>query len=156
MSQGGQVRDVANVGDFDFAWSSAHVALAPHDFPDANPYAVLALSDQLYVADAGTNTLDLVHPNGSVEILAYFPNNIVADATPTCIAQGPDGALYVGTLALEDSLAFGPSAVVYRVDPGAADPANLGTVLNLATPWATRTMANQRLRLRAWRDLLRF
>jgi hypothetical protein len=137
VSQGGQVRDVANVGDFDFAWSKVHFDLAPRDFPDANPYGALALSDNLYVADAASNTLDLVHPNGSIEILAFFPNNVIADATPTCISQGPDGALYVGTLALVDSLVFGPSAKVYRVDPSQAEPSNLGTVLSIATLWAS-------------------
>jgi len=137
VSQAGQIRDVSNVGDFDWAWTIAHHDLAPRDFPDSNPYGVLALSDRLYVANAASNTLDLVHPNGKEEILAFFPNNTIADATPTCIAQGPDGALYIGTLALVDSIAFGPSAIVYRVDPSQADPNNLGTVLSLATPWAT-------------------
>ncbi len=137
VSQGGQIRDVSNVGDFDWAWTIAHHDLAPRDFPDSNPYGVLALSDHLYVANAASNTLDLVHPDGTEEILAFFPNNAIADATPTCIAQGPDGALYIGTLALVDSIVFGPSAIVYRVDPSQADPNNLGTVLSLATPWAT-------------------
>jgi glucose/arabinose dehydrogenase len=137
VSQGGQIRDVSNVGDFDYAWTIVHHDLAPRDFPDSNPYGVLALSDQLYVANAASNTLDLVHPDGTEEILAYFPNNAIADATPTCIAQGPDGALYIGTLALVDSIVSGPSAIVYRVDPSQADPNNMGTVLGLATPWAT-------------------
>lgn len=137
VSQGGQIRDVSDVGDFDFAWTNVNFDLAPRDFPDSNPYGVLALSDRLYVANAASNTLDLVHPNGTEEILAFFPNNVIADATPTCIAQGPDGALYIGTLALVDSLVFGPSAIVYRVDPSQADPSNMGTVLSLATPWAT-------------------
>jgi glucose/arabinose dehydrogenase len=136
VSQAGQIRDVADVGDFDFEWSKAHFNLASHDFPDANPYAVLALPDKIYIADAASNTLNLVRPDGSDEILAYFPNNVLADATPTCIAQGPDGALYVGTLALVDSIVFGPSAKVYRVDPKAADPSRLLTVLNIATLWA--------------------
>ena len=139
VSQGGQVRDVANVADFDYAWfNDDHPDLGfPSDHPDANPYGMLALANALYIADAATNTLDLVHPNGSIEIVAYFPNNVIADSTPTCIAQGPDGALYIGTLALVDSLVFGPSATVYRVDPRAADPGNFNTVLSLATPWAT-------------------
>ena len=122
---------------FDWAWTIAHHDFAPRDFPDSNPYGVLALSDHLYVANAASNTLDLVHPDGTEEILAFFPNNAIADATPTCIAQGPDGALYIGTLALVDSIVFGPSAIVYRVDPSQADANNLGTVLSLATPWAT-------------------
>jgi glucose/arabinose dehydrogenase len=137
VSQGGQIRDVSNVGDFDYAWTVAHHDLAPRDFPDSNPYGVLALPAHLYVANAASNTLDLVHPNGKEEILAFFPNNKIADATPTCIAQGPDGALYIGTLALVDSLVFGPSAIVYRVDPSQANPEDLSTVLSLATPWAT-------------------
>ncbi len=137
ISQGGQIRDVANVGDFNFDWANLHFDLAPKDFPDANPYAILALPDRLYVADAGANTLNLVRPDGSNEILAFFPNNIIANSTPTCIAQGPDRALYVGTLALVDSVVFGPSAIVYRVDPNATDPGDLNTVLNIATPWAT-------------------
>lgn len=137
VSQGGQIRDVANVGDFDFAWTGDHASLVPFgDFPDANPYGVLALPDQIYVADAGANTLNLVRPNGSEEILAFFPNNTFADGTPTCIAKGPDGALYVGTLALVDSLINGPSATVYRVDPRQANPQSIARVLSLATPWA--------------------
>src|SRR5216683_5617205 len=75
VSQGGQIRDVSNVGDFDYAWTIAHHDLAPRDFPDSNPYGVLALSDHLYVANAASNTLDLVHPDGTEEILAFFPNN---------------------------------------------------------------------------------
>jgi len=78
-----------------------------------------------------------VNPDGTEAILAFFPNNVIADATPTCIAQGPDGALYIGTLALVDSLVFGPSAKVYRVDPSQADPSNMSTVLSLATLWAS-------------------
>jgi DNA-binding beta-propeller fold protein YncE len=137
LSSGGQIRDIANVGDFDFEWTKAHIDLAPRDFPDANPYAVLALPDKLYVADAGANTLNLVRPNGSDAILAFFPNNVIADSTPTCIAKGPDNALYIGTLALVDSLTFGPSAIVYRVDPSEADPNDFNKVLTIATPWAT-------------------
>ncbi len=137
FSQAGQIHDIANVGDFDFAWTNLHFDLAPRDFPDANPYGILALPDRLYVTDAAANTLNLVQPNGSNEILAFFPNNIIADATPTCVAKGPDGALYVGTLALVDSLVFGPSAIVCRVDPSAADPNDFSKVLNIATPWAT-------------------
>jgi hypothetical protein len=137
FSQDGQMRDIANVGDVDFAWTNEHFDLAPRDFPDSNPYGLLALPGKLYVTNAGANTLDLVRPNGSEEILAFFRNNVIGDATPTCVAKGPDGALYIGTLAFVDSLVFGPSATVYRVDPSQADPNDLGKVLNIATPWAT-------------------
>jgi hypothetical protein len=134
---GGQIRDITDVGDFDYQWAADHVNLAPRDFPDANPYGVLALPSRVYVVDAGANTLNLVRPNGSDQILAFFPNNVLADSTPTCVAQGPDGALYIGTLALVDSIVFGRKAIVYRVDPNEVDPDDLTTVLTVATPWAT-------------------
>jgi hypothetical protein len=142
VSQGGQVRDVSDVGKFDYDWSNEHIDLAPLDFPDSNPYGVLALPGKIYVANAGTNTLDVVYPNGSEEILAFFPNdtvhNVTHDSTPTCVAQGPDGALYIGTLAFVNSFGANPlSAKVYRVDPTAANPDDLNRVLNLATLWAS-------------------
>lgn len=146
LTPSGQTRVLADVGDFNYAWSADHQSLAPHDFPDSNPYGVLATAGGAYVADAGTNTLDWVSASGRITVLAYFPNNALADATPTCIARGPDGALYVGTLALVDSLGSildphlpppHPAATVYRVNPAAADPSSLSRVLSLATPWAT-------------------
>lgn len=146
LTPSGQTRVLANVGDADYAWSDAHQSLAPRDFPDSNPYGVLATAGGAYVADAGTNTLDWVSASGKVTVLAFFPNNAIADATPTCIARGPDGALYVGTLALVDSLGSilnphlpppHPAAIVYRVNPSSADPSSLPSVLSIATPWAT-------------------
>ena len=95
------------------------------------------LPDKIYVANAASNSLDLVHPDGSEEILAFFPNHAIADATPTCVARGPGGALYIGTLAPVDSITFGPSAKVYRVDPTAADPSDLSSVVHIATLWAS-------------------
>jgi hypothetical protein len=54
------------------------------------------------------------------------------------VAQGPDGALYIGTLALADFFAFGPGkAPVYRVDPSTVDPSDLNSVLTAAKVWAT-------------------
>lgn len=138
INAAGQVLDVADVAAIDFAWFDDHPELAnPDDHPDANPYGVLVRGSEIYVVDAATNTLTAVRKNGRMEVVAYFPDNALRDATPTCIAQGPDGALYIGTLALEDSLASGPSAIVYRVDPAATNPDDLATVLDVATPWAT-------------------
>ncbi len=107
---------LAGVGAHDYAWSARHANLVPQQFPDANPYGVLALDNKVYVVDAGSNTLDLVGPDGRVSVLAFFPNPPVSDAVPTCIDRGPDGALYVGELTGGGN---GPgSAVVYRVVPG--------------------------------------
>ena len=127
VNRTGHATTVANVGSADYVWTGDHSSLW-EEFPDANPYGVLAVPGHVYVADAGANTLGEVAPDGTVTVLAYFPNTALRDAIPTCIARGPDGALYIGTLALVDSFVLGPSAKVYRVDPAQA---------NLADPTAT-------------------
>jgi hypothetical protein len=124
-----RVETLVNVGSFDYEWTDEHQWLVPFgDFPDANPYGVLVVPGHVYVVDAGANTLDEVMPDGSITILAFFPNGVLADSTPTCACQGPDGLLYIGTLALVDSLFLEPSAKVYRLDPADA---------NLEEPWNT-------------------
>lgn len=137
LNTSGAVRDVANVGDANYAWTADHVALAPNDFPDSNPYRALVEPGRTYVVDAGSNTLNVVTPDGSNRILAYFPDSAIRDSTPTSVTKGPDGALYVGTLALVDRIERGPSAIVHRVDPKATDPNDLATVLSFAKPCAT-------------------
>ncbi len=142
VTPGGRWKVVADVGDFDYLWAGVNKdqPWAPADqFPDANPYGVLASPGRQYVCDAGANTLDEVRPDGSVRIIAYFPNPLlplpsgalvpVSDAVPTCVAKGPDGYLYVGTLAFGanfgrfDSKAppnwktLPPQSKVYRVNP---------------------------------------
>jgi hypothetical protein len=100
IKPGGAVKNVSNVGDQDWAWSKRHIDLAPHDFPDANPNAVLFSHGSRYVADAGANTLVRVKWNGKVRVLDFFqvPAHSQSDAVATCVARGPDGALYVGEL----------------------------------------------------------
>lgn len=127
LDSSGSVQNIANVGSHSFQWTADHSGLW-EEFPDANPYGVLAVRGHIYVVDAGANTLNEVMDDGSVRVLAYFPNEIIRDAIPTCVAQGPDNALYIGTLALVESFVFGPSAKVYRVDPEQA---------NLSDPTAT-------------------
>jgi hypothetical protein len=124
-----QVQTLVNVGSFDYEWTDEHQWLVPFgDFPDANPYDVLVMPGHTYVVDAGANTLNEVMPDLSIQILAFFPNETFADSTPTCVCQGPDGFLYIGTLALVDSLFIAPSAKVYRLDPADA---------NIPEPWNT-------------------
>ena len=79
---------------------STRVKLAPKDFPDANPNAVLYSHGHRYVIDAGANTLVDVHRNGAAKVIAFFPvpKGSQSDSVPTCMARGPDGALYVGEL----------------------------------------------------------
>ncbi len=141
---------VADVGDFNYGWSGAHkddpwAPLNPPpastpQFPDANPYAVLALRGHEYVVDAGANTLNEVRADGTVGLVAYFPNpqvngHPVSDSVPTCVAQGPDGALYVGTLAFGANAASGGGgqSVVYRVDPSSPTPQVWASGLNPIT-----------------------
>jgi len=116
VNTNGDYTAIAGVGAHDFAWAKRHIALVPQQFPDANPYGVLALDNTIYVVDAASNTLDRVGPDGTVRVLAFFPNPPVSDAVPTCLARGEDGALYVGELTGGGN-ALG-AAVVWRVVPG--------------------------------------
>ncbi len=132
----GDKERVGNVGRYDYGWTSRHASLSPRDFPDANPYGVLATGGRVFVVDAGANTLDEVR-DGRTRVLAFFPDNALADSTPTCVTKGPDGALYIGTLAFADFFANGPSSIVYRVDLADTKPSSLNRVLHVATVWAT-------------------
>ena len=130
---------IANVGDRDYKWTQHHITWA-NDFPDADPYGVLVTHGHKYVVDAGSNTLDRVKSDGRVQIVAFFPNGAAADSTPTCVTEGPDGALYVGTLSLVDSLFAGPphpAANVWRVDPSQLNPRSETSVQNVAQVWAS-------------------
>jgi len=114
----GDWKAVADVGHFDFQWTTEpkHKELVPAQFPDANPYGVLASEGQLWVVDAAANTLDRVRQDGSVSVVAFFPNPHVSDAVPTCVDRGADGALYVGELT---GVGNGPGkSIVWRVVPG--------------------------------------
>ena len=114
------VKVVSNVGDQDYAWTETHHDLAPKDFPDANPNAVLYSHGHRYVVDAGANTLVDVQRNGVAKVVAFFPvpKGSQSDSVPTCVARGPDGALYVGELL---GGFYSPNhARVWRVVPGHA------------------------------------
>ena len=145
-SQSGQWKVVADVGDFDYQWADQNKSApwAPAgQFPDANPYAVLSVPGHQYIADAGSNTIDEVDQNGSVRIIAFVPNpkvqlgpNLVpvSDSVPTCVAQGPDGFLYTGTLAFGAYFASGHTAQskVYRINPALSN-----AILTDADVWAS-------------------
>jgi hypothetical protein len=95
------VKPLVDVGDQDFQWTSDHKFLVPDQFPDANPNAVFAHNGQVYVADAGANTLDRIGRDGKAHVIAFFPTpkGSETDAVPTCVAARPgSNALYVGEL----------------------------------------------------------
>jgi len=113
-------RSLSDVGDQDWTWTSTQVKLAPKDFPDANPNAVLYSHGHVYVVDAGANILVDVQRNGAAKVLAFFgvPKGSQSDSVPTCVARGPDGALYVGELL---GGFYSPGhARIWRVVPGHA------------------------------------
>ena len=105
------------------------------DEVDTNPYGILSLAGRNVVADAGANALNQVSARGRVTTLATFPDRMVLappflelppgtlipmDTVPTTVAQGPDGAFYVGQLTgfpfpVDD-------ANIYRVPANGGDP----------------------------------
>lgn len=90
-------RRLADVGDADYSWSAVNKRLVPDQYPDANPNDVINVGSTSYVADAGANTIDSV-TGAYVRQLVFLPNPASSDAVPTCLAKGPDNALYIGQL----------------------------------------------------------
>ena len=93
---------------------------------DSNPFGVLALSGEQYVADAGGNSLLRVAANGTVSVVTTFApvtivpppatGSLTAEPVPTSVNVGPDGALYVSLLT---GVPFANGiAKIYRVVPG--------------------------------------
>jgi hypothetical protein len=96
---------------------------------EANPYGLITGSYGTVVANAGGpgtdrgNNLLLVGHTGTIVELAQFPERpsltdptILIRAVPTSVAQGPDGAFYVGELT--GAPFFPGEARVWRVVPG--------------------------------------
>jgi hypothetical protein len=121
----GHARIVADVGHFDYLWTVEHQDLVPGQFPESNPYGVLAVGGTQWVADAASNTITRVRPNGRVSVESFVPNPPLSDAVPTCLDRGLDGALYVGQLT---GVPNPPgSAAIWRFDPASG----------ALTQWAT-------------------
>lgn len=141
----GGASDRGDIGDQNFAWTAAHSNLW-EEFPDSNPYGVLvthggsASSGNTFVVDAGANTVSEVAADGTATVIAYIPNESpvaglpLRDSTPTCAAQGPDGALYIGTLDLARNFVDPRQgwSNVYRVDPTSGE-----NYLTAAHLWAS-------------------
>jgi hypothetical protein len=148
VTPSGQWNTIADVGGFDYQWTLANkdAPWAPAgQFPDANPYGVLAVAGGEYVVDAGANTISEVRADGSIRLIAFVPNPLfpppgggplvipISDSVPTCVALGPDGFLYIGTLAFGANFArFGPhspplwatlppQSKIYRINPAASN-----------------------------------
>ncbi|MEP7046578.1 MAG: ScyD/ScyE family protein, partial [Ilumatobacteraceae bacterium] len=137
----GAATAVSDVGDQMYKFTGDNKQLFPDDFPDANPYGVLLTRDgethkvRTFVADAAANTINEVMADGTLRVVSYIPNETAPpfrDSTPTCIAEGPDGMLYVATLNFVANLFVAGSGQsnVWRVDPNANFPTE-------PTLWAT-------------------
>jgi hypothetical protein len=101
---------------------------------DSDPYDVVSYGSGFVVADAAANALLQVSKSGHITLLARFPYRsevvpagaignptaitLQAQAVPTSVAVGPDGALYVGLLRGVPSAPG--TAQIYRVVPGPA------------------------------------
>ena len=100
-TDGSGLTSFANVGGFDYTWADQHKSLVPAQFPDADPYGLQVRNHdgfKIFLADAASNTLDEINRSGGITIDTFIPNPPASDAVPTCVAQGPDGALYIGQL----------------------------------------------------------
>ena len=94
-----------------------------HEAFDSNPYGLLAEGGRQFVTDAGGNSLLQVSSRGDVSLVATFPRvgapapfGGSAQAVPTDVRRGPDGALYVSTLTGVPFTAG--AAIVYRIAAG--------------------------------------
>jgi len=133
---GGELGRLIEIGDDGTATIVADlVAFESSDNPDgaevdSNPYSLAALDGGGFVAaDAGGNTLVEISPDGTVSLLAVFPERpatgpagqeLNMQAVPNAVAVGPDGDPYVGQLT---GFPFPPGgANVYRVPAEGGGP----------------------------------
>jgi hypothetical protein len=103
---------------------------------EADPYGVVVGPFGTMVANAGGrvvngvsmgNDLLKVTPSGTISEVAQFPAHpligdpsITVNTVPTSVAQGPDGAFYVGELSGGAAWDFPGEARIWRVVPGQA------------------------------------
>jgi hypothetical protein len=84
---------------------------------DSNPVGLVRQGEGYIVADAGGNAVVRAsHKNTFTTIAVLPPTSVGADAVPTSVVRGPDGAYYISQLT---GFPFVPGAAnIWRVVPG--------------------------------------
>lgn len=117
---------------------------------DSDPFALIPYRGGYAIADGAANDVLWLSPGGSLTMLARLPTvpipfagtTINAQAVPTSLAVGPDGALYIGTL--PGFPALPGTAKIYRLVPGQAPTvaaSGLTTVVDIAFDHEGRLLA---------------
>ena len=132
VAASGEWRFVADIGAYEAA-NNPDGRLTDTGAPhlDTNPYGLVAFPGGHLVTDAGANALLRVRAGGHTSLIAVFQSRgstpprpsfapvgfpTIADAVPTSVVLGPDGAYYVSELT---GVPFVDTrANVYRVVPG--------------------------------------
>jgi len=135
VAASGQWRFVADIGAYEAA-NNPDGRLTDDGRPhlDTNPYGLAAFPGGHLMTDAGANALLRVRGDGDISVVAVFHSRgstpprpsfapvdernfaTIADAVPTSVVPGPDGAYYVSELT---GVPFVDTrANVYRVVPG--------------------------------------
>ncbi|HYH92198.1 MAG TPA: ScyD/ScyE family protein [Candidatus Saccharimonadales bacterium] len=147
---GGKARVVAEIDAYQ-ATDPDPTDVDQPPFPtQSNPYGLESVGGARLVTDAGNNDLLLVGPKGGVQTVARFPIEIVAtdhlpfdigaafipaEAVPTTVAIGPDGAWYVGEL---KGFPFRPgSSNIWRIEPWARGATCDDDTSDGCSRWAT-------------------
>jgi len=90
---------------------------------DSNPAGIVRSGESYLIADAGGNSIVRANHKGAFTTLAVLPGvpssfGFPADAVPTSVVRGPDGAYYISQLV---GFPFDPQASsIWRLVPGEA------------------------------------
>jgi len=97
---------------------------------DSNPVGIVRQGEGYLVADAGGNAVVRASHKGTFTTVTTLPpTGIGADAVPTSVVRGPDGAYYVTQLT---GFPFQPGAAnIWRVVPGQAPTVYASGLTNL-------------------------
>lgn len=120
VSPSGRWRTVADLAAYELANNPDQGI--PGSRVESDPYGLLQQGRRALVVDAAGNSLLAVDGRGGIATVAVFPDlpdpetGEMLDAVPTSVAQGPDGAWYVGQLT---GFPYPPGqAKIFRVERG--------------------------------------